>query len=311
MRPPLPAPDRTRFAAKTEDLTAQLAELGGRDAFAAARPKAVFASLPSAPARPLASPEIDAAGPATETDGQVPALATWRVPALAFEAAEVAGAAQVLLALAAAPPAPEVVIGGDLRFWISATRFGLELLHRQRVLPALVREGERYVARWRPLLGDEADAQRFGALAGAMPPACRALSWEIGSGGGPKRAGKGAAPPPGPRSVLESYLGALTDAVPRQARREARAGAARRSGSSGYGGATTAEAWWEALFGAPAIDAAPEALRAFATQFAAWLQRGGPATGGAAETFRVSFRLNPPAETGGPLDAGVSAPGDG
>ena len=68
------------------------------------------------------------------------------------------------------------------------------------MLPALIKEDDEYVARWRPVLS-AADAQRARELAAAMPAACRAL------------ADVGADAAPGP--LLADMLDALADATAR------------------------------------------------------------------------------------------------
>jgi hypothetical protein len=301
-------PPRHPFAANADQLTAALGSLPGWDAATEGHPWEVLAWLPAGDGAPLPSPELSSAG-APASDGK-PALAVWRLPALALEAAP---AAQLLLALAAAPPVPGAVIGDDLRFWVAATRFALELVHRQRLLPALLQEDGKYAARWRPLL-DDADRQRLGALAGAMPSACRALAQPPAE-----------TPPAGPRRLLEDYLRSLVDGVARSATpgtasRGAANASRRRAGGSrpSYAlspGGSVAEAWWNALFASsPVVDAAPEVLRAFQGQLGTWAQPGtSPAAADgapAADTFRVCFRLEPPPPPEA-AEAGVSSAAGG
>ena len=86
--------------------------------------------------------------------------------------------------------------GGSLPYLAAVARFAADLAARGRVLPVLAAEGDRYAARWRPVLGG-ADAQRGRDLAAAMPPSCRALDGE----------------PPG--TLLAGALESLTDAAAR------------------------------------------------------------------------------------------------
>ncbi len=271
------------------------------------QPCEVYAWLPSVPGAPLPSPS--AAAGDLPGDWQEPVLAPWRLPALALTAPV---AAERLLTLGAAgvsrphtatspadgPPTQveNVVVGDDLRFWIVATRFALELVYRQRLLPLLCEEGQRYAARWRPLLEQADDRRRADLLAGAMPAVCRALAW--------RATGDQPAPPPS-RSLLEEYVAAVVDGV-------ARAGAAtlrrpsiargrpatggRRIHEARDGGAATAvaAAWWDALGGPPLLEMAPSVVRGFETQLRAWARGGTLETAPAADTFRVCFRLEPP-----------------
>ena len=58
-------------------------------------------------------------------------------------------------------------LGTDLRYWSSAARFALELLARQRFLPAMVTDNGHAEAFWEPLVEEELD--RVEALRSAMP----------------------------------------------------------------------------------------------------------------------------------------------
>ena len=126
------------------------------------------------------------------------ALASWRVPVLAF------GPAAALAVLAAfgtfgasgQPDDAAATIGGSLPYLAAVARFAADLAARGRVLPVLADEGETYAARWRPVLGG-ADAQLAHDLAAAMPPSCRAAGEEL----------------PGP--LLGGALDALADAAAR------------------------------------------------------------------------------------------------
>ena len=204
----------------------------------------------------------------------------WRLPALRLEDT---AAAQVLLTLAALDPSRDIHVGDDLRFWITATRFTLDLIHRQRFLPTIERDHELhrtpdpYRARWRPLVDEGPDFERLVGLASTMPPICRALTPAPD------------APPPGPRSLLRSYVDSLVDSVARSAERTARVnlGPAHKR--------TVAAAWWNALFeDYGAVEAQPERLRALEDQLRAWSTSSGDH---APETFRLCLRLDPPQAT--------------
>ena len=132
--------------------------------------------LPTVGAAPQPSPELTSVAGSR----RVPRLTAWRIPALAFDPA---AALEVLEVLAAPwdalnlsgenrPPAPQRH-GASIPYLAAVARFAAGLSRRGRVLPVLVREGDRYAARWRPVLAGP-DAQRAGDLAAAMPPVCRA-----------------------------------------------------------------------------------------------------------------------------------------
>jgi SNF2 family DNA or RNA helicase len=68
------------------------------------------------------------------------------------------------------------IIGADLRFWIKASGFVLQLLSKQHFLPevSLLEEGVAF-SRWQYVLNDEHDRICFSMLSDSMPPACRSL----------------------------------------------------------------------------------------------------------------------------------------
>jgi SNF2 family DNA or RNA helicase len=235
----------------------------------------ILVRLPSVGGRPLPSPDLALDGP--PADAEAPTLGAWQVNGLVCDPAQ---APTWLLAFAAAEaetafgPAP-VVLGADLRFWIAATRFALELLHRQRLLPTLQLEGAGLAARWRPLLDEQTDRDRFNALVAAMLPAGRAPAWDT------------TAPEPGPRALLAGYLDATVDAVARQAAPRPPARRGRAPKRRGLG-----EAWLAALRGEPLLDGTPDELAAFYNEYRTWVEQADGTT--AHDSFRVCFRLNPP-----------------
>src|SRR5262249_18377096 len=70
--------------------------------------------------------------------------------------------------------APGIGVGVTLRYWSAAVRFAAALVTRETFLPDVVRHGEKWFARWTPIIAG-GDATRFDRLAKAMPPACRAV----------------------------------------------------------------------------------------------------------------------------------------
>ncbi|MCL2586102.1 MAG: SNF2-related protein [Streptosporangiales bacterium] len=114
--------------------------------------------LPTVGDAPFPSPELGREPPPGRAS-----LASWRVPALVFEAADVTRALDAL-----DPPA-----GATITYLETAARFAGDLVARGRVLPVLAAEDDGYAARWRPVLA-AADARRARELAAAMPPLLRA-----------------------------------------------------------------------------------------------------------------------------------------
>ncbi|HZU11936.1 MAG TPA: DEAD/DEAH box helicase [Chloroflexota bacterium] len=93
---------------------------------------------------------------------------------------------------------PDENMGDDLRFWQITARFTLEMLARERYVPAI---NDHNVALWQPVLTGD-DRQRFARLARAMPPVCRALM-PHGS-------------PPSGTTILDSFVRTTIDALCRQ-----------------------------------------------------------------------------------------------
>src|SRR5205814_8873565 len=97
------------------------------------------------------------------------------------------------------------IVGKTLAFWARALRFAGAEVAREQLLPGLEEMGNRFRARWEPILSGAA-TQRLKQLALAMPPACRALS-ETAE----------AAPETPATSVLTAFVGAMVDALVRSA----------------------------------------------------------------------------------------------
>ncbi|KPM54523.1 helicase SNF2 [Frankia sp. R43] len=171
-------PSAHPFAAMASDL----APLAGVRPAASGRLAVLLPSLTSG--APLASPELAAAlstaiagsaGPgARSTAGtdhtaqaQGPVLRTWRVDTICPD-----------LSPASGPwwePGEGVRLGASAGFLLAVDAFGVELVDRGRVLPAVGWDGARPLARWSPVLTGP-DAVRFDELVAAMPPAFRAAA---------------------------------------------------------------------------------------------------------------------------------------
>ena len=285
VRLPRPHP----FACQAAELVDLLAAWSGpRHAVGDAVRKAVHdeltLQLPSLGGGPLASPELlrpEAREPAAPARRGRVALASWRVPVLAF------GPAAALAVLAAfgtfgasgQPDDSAATIGGSLPYLAVAARFAADLAARGRVLPVLADEGETYAARWRPVLGG-ADAQLAHDLAAAMPPSCRAAGEEL----------------PGP--LLGGALDALADAAvrarlpvsllpPRRGRTPARLPVAERLVLA----LTTTDARLEVA--TPPDEAFWDEVAALAAELDAWRESAQIPAG----PVRTCFRLIEPADS--------------
>ncbi|GGK21195.1 helicase HelZ [Pilimelia terevasa] len=134
--------------------------------------------------------------------GRRPRLARWQVPTVALTADE---ALRLLADLdeagadgSAAPWRP----GGSVRYLAVVAGYACALVHRGRLLPQLVAEGDGRAARWRPVRTG-ADVEAHTELLAAMPAACRALAAPDGA-------------PPGVGEALDGVLAALVDAAARR-----------------------------------------------------------------------------------------------
>ncbi|WP_433871954.1 DEAD/DEAH box helicase [Saccharopolyspora sp. CA-218241] len=208
--------------------------------------------LPSHPSAPVPSPELvrDPLTSGAAPRGAV-RLREWRVPVLRC--------APAALLDALAGGAPDVRLGASGHFLRSVAELAERLVSRGGVVPAVVVEGPRPQARWRPAPSGSESA-RVAALREAMPPVLRSAD---------ERA---------PAEVLREALEALVDDLARQ-----RAAGVELGGSGGVG------AWLRALTGAPEFDADPAEVAGLADSLAAWRAEAvqdGP--------VRTCFRLHPP-----------------
>ncbi|MFZ2617252.1 MAG: SNF2-related protein [Anaerolineae bacterium] len=226
-----------------------------------------LARLPTDDGQPLTARPLSAQG-----DAQ-PTLADWVIDGLALTAP----AALSALVTWPTAAAPGVTLGADLRFWIAAARFALELLARQRYIPTLEEAGKTVVARWQPTWVDADEQARFQWLLNAMPPACRSL-----------RPANAAWRPIGPLTLLTA---ALTTWVDQQVR--AWAGPVQRALPRRLAPGAV-RSWIDALFSPqPQVSGASFQLSGLVGQINRWLEDLQQAT---TAGFRVSFQLaTPPA----------------
>ncbi len=243
-----------------------------------------LARLPTLNGQPLPSRSSS-----VESEAQ-PILADWVIDGLALNAP----AALSALVTWPAAAAPGITLGADLRFWIAAARFALELLARQRYVPTLEEAGNTVAARWQAAWVDADEQARFQWLVNAMPPACRSL--RAANAEDPLRFDRLTArglslsedwQPPGPLTLLTA---ALTTWVDQQVR--AWAGPMQRAlprrPASG-----PVRAWIDALFSPQAlVSSANFQISGLVGQVKRWLEDLQQAT---TAGFRVSFQLQTPA----------------
>ena len=230
----------------------------------------VMVRLPSTRDAPQASP-----GPLRQEQDPVRGklrLSTWQVEALLVPTRA------VLKLLAALPreddPRPGLKIGSDLRFWGWAGKLALELLTSQRYKPAVLQEGDRYLAVWQPTWEEVVDTPRLDRLAQAMPPLCRAVSRSTDRG-----------EPSTPRALLHNFFAIVVDSFVRWHGHTGRNLSAAPPG--------VAERWVGALLGrSPLVEESAANLAVFHEQYRFWAEPIPGVSG--RDTFRLCFRLDPP-----------------
>jgi superfamily II DNA or RNA helicase len=164
------------------------------------------------------------------------------------------------------------------RFWAAALCFAAGLAQRDRFLPSMIAEGERFHARWRPLMA-AADQDRIRQLARAMPPAGRAITPE------------GKTPPEDdPADLLSRFIASMIDAFPRVMGRLSRLPVSLPRGANLR---NIEAAWVMALRSArPQMEGDHDLLSRFFERVDAW-QR--PIVSDAEFPWILSFELHEPA----------------
>ncbi|MEB3195921.1 MAG: DEAD/DEAH box helicase [Candidatus Sericytochromatia bacterium] len=221
------------------------------------------ATLPALDGEPLAPPH---AGFGPDFNGGKIESTPWRLRGLELEPLD------ALLTLAGLTPSEEMQLGDDWRYWVRVAQLALELMGRERFMPALSLTGDAPRAYWRIITSERQDAERLGALALAMPPACRALTQ----------------PPPEARALLLSAIDAMVDAAARQWAPDV--------GPHPLNGTSTAgQRWFGALLAAGdnVFSAEPIEVVQLAQNLSTWTK---PLMPPPEAPFRTCFRLEAPPE---------------
>ena len=204
-------------------------------------------------------------------------LRTYEVPALVLP---VTAALETLLALPAAlraRPLP-VSAGDDLDYWAEVARWVFDLLLRRRVAPGT----DGTYPRWRPVLDDPHERERFRRLAEAMPPVSRAILPP-----GVRLGPDGALPPA--RGLLLAFLDEAVDAAARDVLRDVLPAERRRAGD-------TPEAEVIAALAAPPTRALEPGVLLRLAEWSLPLLDPLPES-----LLRLGIRVVPPSEAGGPF----------
>ena len=231
------------------------------DGIHAGKPGEATLMLPSLRSAPLDSPELIRKTPRPPAQS-ASALLPWMVPVSCLD--------PVAALAALSERAPGIRYGASVSYLADLAEFAGELVARGRVLPALARDEDGAIARWRPVLSGP-DVAAAHALTRAMPPVCRAVPGQDD-----------------PVELFAAALAAMVDVIargelcagpdlvpPRRGRRPERLSAI--------------EAWLGAL-SAPEgrFDADPAELDALAEELAPWAGVGSGQTGPARATFRLT-----------------------
>jgi SNF2 family DNA or RNA helicase len=210
--------------------------------------------LPCSERGPLPSPQVWLDEPIAEPATQ---LAPCTVPAREL------GPPEALDWLLEVRDGGGVVLGSSVHFLAQLARFALELASRGQLAPAVLQERGRYVARWRPLLGEAQDQERLATLIRGVPPLLR------GTGGSPRPAGP----------LVRQALAALADA----AARDALGARASKIGEPLLAALSRPD---------PALPEDLPGLPLLASRLEAWAQPGQARN----DTFRTCFRISAPDE---------------
>ncbi|OAT80315.1 hypothetical protein A6M21_13890 [Desulfotomaculum copahuensis] len=173
----------------------------------------------------------------------------------------------------------------DWQYWRQAARLALELLVRQRFIPAL--DEKTFHAVWRPVFNAPEDARRLELLARAMPPVCRAA-------GGVKR---GSAPAklvaPAPEMLVTDFVRSLAqNKISRLLAENPAVLPSRLRGRTSAGRDTPGRRWAATLLrGGGEVDLPPETLKIMAGELIAWRS---PLFRSRKAAFHTCFRLEPP-----------------
>lgn len=103
-------------------------------------------------------------------------------------------------------------IGSDLRYWGHVARWGLDLLARGKMLPAIELTSQHTAAAWTPLLDSAIDQSRLRQFTLTMPPVCLSYSQAAVEAGHPEAAGRFVPLLAGAENLVLSFLDWFVDA---------------------------------------------------------------------------------------------------
>ena len=280
-RPVKPRARKHPFACAARELAGAFNALGASLGSDALMERELQLMLPSFDEGPQCSPQL-LRGAQERRSGSPELLDPWVVPAIGLAPM---AALELLLALPLAgctddakPAGAGVALGDSLRFLAEAAKLGLELVARGRLVPALVRREDEWVAWWRAMPGDPQDVERMRLLAASMPPLLRAQI------AGPDE--RNAA-----ETILADLLGTVVDACARGFLCDGLNG--RRARGRPKRRLPVVDAWVAALTDLdPVVDGDERELAVLAEELDEWRQAGERYS--EHRMFRTCFRLSEP-----------------
>ncbi|MCK4660980.1 MAG: DEAD/DEAH box helicase [Phycisphaerae bacterium] len=271
------------YDAGADRLTAALKEAGAEFKVTRRNFETTIAWLPTVANQPVASSPLVADPPKSRSKVT---LAPWSVTVLRLTAGQ---AVEMLCrCVGKETPAPGVVVGADLAFWVHTCQAAGAVVARQQFLPDVVIENKTCRACWKPVFAG-ADADLPAKLSKTMPASARALTCEAGS-----------PPEVAPVTVVSEFIAWVVDYLvrttvsPQPKPLKPARGAKRKHKGMVFD--SVHDQWLHAL---RASDGNMEGdlgqLAEFAAQVREW-QR--PISVSSAVPFRLTFRLEEPEDDG-------------
>ena len=288
-------PEPHPFALDVDGIRFAATELTGvavGDLIVKAHEAELFLRLPTSGSGPIGSPWLEddfATAPLSGSSPSPSSPPSWTAPGIVLEPS---GAADLVLALQSADPAGStsdpsgIALASDLRYAARCTEMILELITRGRLLPTLEFTGDRWQARWRPLI-DRHDRGRIKTLLWALPASFTAAD-TTGVGHDHVNVDTDSRTP---EQALRSFLWSITDALARRFLAD-RPPAAPPSGRRGRPTRPSPVGAWLAALSSPdgAVDAGDGELQALCDSLRAWHATENAET----DPVRTCFRIVPP-----------------
>jgi SNF2 domain-containing protein/SNF2 helicase protein/helicase-like protein len=193
-----------------------------------------------------------------------------------------------LSALAVLPTAQLAALPASVSSWALASKLAMDLVARERIVPALEHAPEGMIARWAAALSSSEDAAKVAALARSLPPAAHAVP-AVNAELRASDASAASSDVWAPEALLRTYLDAAIDALVRSTRGSEPL--AKRAKSEGGRLLPWAQRWRAALAGS---DRAFEPTGFAERSLAADLQRWSAPALGRNDRLRACFRLELP-----------------